>query len=149
MFHDLDTQLGFSPLDRDHEELLRLACLREDPLLDDAPQEEICKRLTELTEFTGHHFRREEHYMEATGYPGLDAHRREHSEILEWLLHLCMQMPDTRCTSKQLSEKIVAVLVAWIGAHLETFDSALVEFMRSQRDQFKSRRNEGTVLTTF
>jgi hemerythrin-like metal-binding protein len=77
-------QVGVARLDEQHLQLHRLATGLIGDLEADPADPGAEARFVELFHFTVEHFKTEEDYLEAQGYPGLVPHRFEHELLLDW-----------------------------------------------------------------
>jgi hemerythrin-like metal-binding protein len=86
----------------------------------------------ELVEYSLAHFSREESYMDASQYPGLSIHKREHVELAAWLVHIERALAeDGPNATAAATEQAIAFFRAWIERHLTSFDQVAVQFITS------------------
>lgn len=67
------------------------------------------------------HFRAEERYMRAIGYPALEPHMRDHSQFLEAVANYCEQ---TR-TDASCAVDVLARLSEWMIRHMQEADGGI------------------------
>jgi len=128
-------KLGFTAVDEDHERLLSLASEVEGLILSREPAHRVRAKFHELVEYSLAHFSREEAHMEACRYPGLTAHRREHQELAEWLVHIEKALAEDGIQAHAAAtDQTIAFFRAWIERHLRSFDKAAVQFIASAAD---------------
>ena len=125
-------KLGFPAIDEDHERLLSLVSEVEGLIASGSPIHQIRAKFHELVVYSLGHFGREEAHMKACRYPALSAHRREHLELAEWLIHIDEAVAeDGRNANAAAIEQILVLFQAWIGRHLALLDTPAVRFMLS------------------
>jgi hemerythrin len=99
----------------------------------------VLKMIFQYSEF---HFRRQERIMTAVGFPGADAHRREHARFLRWLDELeleCAVRADPQ-TARQLWED----LSAWLCHHMLLQDVAVRPFLTNLSEVERLARDGAT-----
>ncbi|TDJ82039.1 bacteriohemerythrin [Campylobacter volucris] len=74
--------------------------------------------LIELFEYIKIHFKYEEEYMEAIGYPDLTQHKKIHKEITSSLIDLVKNIK----TINDLKEKLNIIIEKWLVEHILTED---------------------------
>ena len=120
-------RFGFDPIDDDHERLVVLASEVEALIIAGSPAGEIRAKFLELRQHSLAHFGREEAYMEASHYPALHAHRREHLELAEWLHHIEESLCSDPPTANDATDnQVIAFFEAWIDRHLRLLDAPAV-----------------------
>lgn len=80
--------VGVDIIDAEHRHLLALVNALYDALQSGHGEEVLQRTYAELVDYTLTHFAHEEELMRQSGYPGLDAHHRLHSELRENTLQL-------------------------------------------------------------
>lgn len=116
-----DMSVGHAELDRDHQRLIRiLNSLGVNMELGNRNIVEFI--LDDLTHYVREHFRREEHHMEAIGFPDLVRHRTIHERISG-------RIEDAKWKyfqgfSATLQNELLVFLTTWLNNHI------LVEDMR-------------------
>ncbi len=134
-------RFGFPPIDQDHEQILLLAAEVERLILASAPAGEIRTKFHEMTEISLEHFIREETHMERCGYPGTAAHRREHAELGDWLVHIeTALVEEGPSASAAAQQDVLAFFRAWIQRHLEMLDQPAVRYIASHSGSLEARR---------
>ncbi len=87
----------------------------------------ICPVLKMISEYGEFHFRRQERIMTAVGFPGADAHRREHARFLRWLDDLERECADR--ADPQTARRLWDDLSAWLCHHVLLQDVAVRPFL--------------------
>ncbi|HZW20887.1 bacteriohemerythrin [Noviherbaspirillum sp.] len=79
-----DLAIGHEVIDADHRHIFETADALQAEMREDEPAHSIVgKVLVGLIEHTGGHFAREEALMQESGFPGSDAHKREHALLMQ------------------------------------------------------------------
>ena len=124
-------KLGFAPIDDEHERLLSTIAEVEALLTHKPSTETARKAIGGLTDMTLAHFCSEEQWMERYCYPGLVVHKREHAEIMAWLVHLQEQL--VKDISESLSDwtrsDTIDLFRAWVVQHLQQLDAPALNFI--------------------
>ena len=94
--------------------------------------------LNEVLDYTRKHFTEEEEYMAELGYPGLNAHKLEHYELMKKVLQYNASFWEI---NTQLPAELVVFLLSWITQHILSEDMAYVKFATQEqsRGAFKTR----------
>lgn len=121
-----ETDLGHAELDEEHRGQLDLMDRLEGAIAEGRACPDIAQELAGLVAGLEVHFLSEQDAMLAHTYPDYEAHLKEHDRTLALLGDL-----KTRCASgdARMTSEAVAVLRAWLLAHIETTDRKLAEFM--------------------
>ena len=117
---------GIKLVDEEHETLFRIIreandLIREELLHD--KYDEIIAILDRLKEYTIHHFRDEEEYMESIGYEGLSAQQRAHQAFVDKLNEVNLDDVDDN-QQKYLTE-LVDYLLSWLVNHILKVDKLI------------------------
>jgi hemerythrin-like metal-binding protein len=85
--------------------------------------------LAALIEHLRHHFQTEEALMQASGFPPLGCHKREHDEVLAVVdrVHAMLIDGDT-----EVAQRLAAEFPRWFDAHATGMDALLAEWLRAQ-----------------
>lgn len=89
---------------------------------------QVFESLERLTDYSRTHFRVEECLMRMFDYPGLEAHRNEHSYFIDSLGLL-----RTKLLSEDTSPALATFLTEWLLKHIKEVDSKYVDFFRLQQ----------------
>lgn len=90
-------------------------------MLQGAPAPLLGGILRELAQYTKHHFEREEQALRASGYPGFQAHAREHEKLADQVFEFCEKFDQGRAT---LSLDLMRFLKDWLAGHILGSDKA-------------------------
>ncbi|HTN50785.1 MAG TPA: hemerythrin family protein [Anaeromyxobacter sp.] len=132
MSFELDQALltGDPQIDAQHRELFS----RVDRLLHasrERRREEVARLIDYLGDYVVSHFAAEERIMEASRYPGLEAHRLEHRRFLEELGALRREFLADG-PGPLFVIRIGNRVTAWLREHVYRVDRSLVEWLRAQ-----------------
>jgi hemerythrin len=132
--------LGIDELDTDHREMVRLLnhLFDTEPAPDDDPpprgtdanphatRESLRNRLEAVTAHLRAHFEREEAFLAAIDYPGLEEHRREHAlQMAEFVdLQRCVAAGAARCLNEEAADSVKR----WFFNHVIAEDKRFAEF---------------------
>lgn len=124
-----DLSIGHEPIDADHRHIFDIAKRLQAEILDDDPEYSIVgKVLVELIEHTGGHFAREEALMLETGFPSYEAHKREHTLLMQQVNDLHRQFMDGR---KDLAVEVAKFIRHGVMRHILKSDMELGRCMRA------------------
>lgn len=119
-----DYLVGIDRIDLEHEAFFSL--IRDFHLarVKHASKREFQNMLEEIGLYAKFHFRSEENLMEALGYPGLEAHRRKHWDLIESLSNIMLAYTIDSATPERIEE----FLVNWFLEHTSREDRKIAEF---------------------
>jgi hemerythrin len=126
----VDLETGYSEIDNQHKRLF--AALRDlmDAVKEKKSKEEVFKLLTFAEDYFSRHAEMEEALMETFAYPGLAAHRAEHAELHEELLHI-REMYKKNGNSLLITIKLQTITVRWLHEHIKHVDKPMVAFLKA------------------
>jgi hemerythrin-like metal-binding protein len=121
--------VGIAALDEDHKRLLNLINQLQTAAhyhtSDDYEQEAF----DALVDYTRTHFQREEALMEQYGFPGLDAHRRQHQAMIAEVGKLVAAYQEDRDAT---IEGAIRYLQQWLLKHINGTDREYSEFLNAK-----------------
>jgi len=118
---DEDLDVGVESMNDQHRHLIDLMETVYQKNRGGAPREEILAAVDELGAFVIRHFRDEEAMMAEQGFPGLDAHRQLHANLLrDFTSHTEAFRNGSDAT---LPEDFMAFLSLWINTHIMAIDT--------------------------
>lgn len=91
--------------------------------------------LDELIDYTAYHFDTEEKLFETHGYPKLEEHKREHTELTKQVLDLQEKFYNKEVT---ITYEVLDFLNEWLKRHTTESDLEFANFQRSET-QTKSK----------
>lgn len=123
-----DLAVGVEDIDRQHEELFDLT-RRFLEAVGSARTEQLLDVLAHLGGHIDTHFATEEALMRVHGYPGAEAHAREHAAFrvtFEELVSRFARYGD----DERVQSAVEREVCNWLERHIATSDRALGEFLR-------------------
>ena len=115
-----EMSVGVKELDDDHKQLIGMLNVAQETLSSARSREALEEVLDRLVEVTKVHFAHEETLFDRTGFPGAEAHRREHdlmlAAALQWQAHFKSGCPPF------LSEEDLGGFESWLDNHIEGAD---------------------------
>ncbi|MGB5539802.1 MAG: bacteriohemerythrin [Gammaproteobacteria bacterium] len=123
-------RLNIPEIDAQHEELIGLINRLHEAMLHAAEKAVLDKLLSQLIEHTRTHFATEEQLMSQYGYPGFEAHKSEHTRLMQHLEGLAKRFDDGELL---LSFAVVLELKGWAMVHIEKSDKPLGDYITSRK----------------
>ncbi|MGI5998516.1 MAG: bacteriohemerythrin [Lutispora sp.] len=124
-------ELGVPHIDEQHKELFRrvesfLKVLRSK----DCWYEKIAK-INETLEFMKRyvveHFRDEEEYQRSINYPGYEAHKQIHNDMVKYVIEVSKQYEQSN-NNEQLMQEFGGRLLAWLINHVAAEDQRIADY---------------------
>jgi hemerythrin len=126
-----DLAIGHELIDADHQDIFDAAQRLHAEISSEEPEYSIVGEvLVELIDHTGGHFAREEALMREIGFPGYEAHKREHTLLMQKVNDLHRQFMDSR-TSNHLPMEVAKFIQYGLVRHIMRSDMELGGFMRT------------------
>lgn len=113
-----DYSVGVSAFDEEHKRLLALADRMVEALQNGTAQQEVGGVLDALIEYAVQHFEHEERVMAQTDYPGLQAHKNAHYELLRKVLRF--RFAEQHHTLQPVD--VAEFLLEWVLTHIREED---------------------------
>jgi hemerythrin-like metal-binding protein len=123
-------KLDIPEIDSQHETIISLVNLLHESMLQGADKSALGRLLSQLLEQTETHFAYEEDLMSRYNYPGYEAHKSEHSSLMQHLVDLTERY---RSGELLLSFAVALELKGWAVAHIEKSDKPLGTFLSNQK----------------
>ncbi len=114
-------ETGHPQMDDTHREFL---ALMDEALASDDGS--MLARLDALIEHTRGHFDQELAWMQATAFPPIGCHQREHDTVMETALEVRRRVA---AGDHGLGRKLVAALAEWFNGHAQGMDKVLAGWM--------------------
>ena len=125
--HDL--LIGHDLIDADHQDIFETAKRLQAEIMEDEPEYSIVGEvLVELIDHTGSHFAREEALMQEVGFPDYEAHKREHTLLMQKVNDLHRQFMDGR---RNLSVEVASFIQYGLVRHIMKSDMELGRHMHA------------------
>lgn len=120
-----DLLTGVPEMDEQHRVLVQLLNETYEMLRQRRRQEARERLVSGVVSYVDYHFRSEEAFQEAVGFPELDAHRKIHEsfrkQALEWVA-------EARSGDEKALQELVAIIWAWLFRHIAVRDKAYGAF---------------------
>lgn len=124
-------ELGVPRIDSQHRELFRRVDAFFQTLRTTAPWEYKVQWVNETLEFMKvyvvEHFRDEEAYQQKIGYPGYEAHRQKHEDMVRYVLEVSEAYEKKGC-DEQLMQKFAGKLLSWLINHVAAEDQRIASY---------------------
>ncbi len=118
--------VGIKAIDDDHKMLLKLINQLQTSSLYYTGEDFDKTALNELLEYTKFHFSREEKMMEENGYPGFEAHRKQHVNMTDEVVR---KVNEYEADSEKTVEDLLDYLKKWLINHIGGTDKKYSAFL--------------------
>ena len=118
--------VGFDEMDEDHRKLVELANSLHVAIDGGFPGEEISMVFAELVSYTQWHFRHEERLMQQAEYHGLEAHKKEHTELTAKVLALQASYHEGDIS---VPDRLMPFLREWLAHHIQEVDRETGQYL--------------------
>ena len=126
-------ELGVPVVDEQHRELFARVDAFMQTLRSSVSWEEKVQRVNETLEFMKgyvvEHFRDEEAYQRRIGYPGYEAHRRLHADMVNYVVEVSAEY-GRRGFDERLMQQFGGKLLAWLINHVSAEDQRIAAYAR-------------------
>jgi len=89
------------------------------------------KKVNETMEFMKayvvEHFRDEEEYQKRIGYPGYEAHKKIHGDMVNYVVQFSDEYEKSGC-NEQLMQQFAGKLLAWLINHVASEDQRIADY---------------------
>jgi len=120
--------INHKEIDSEHKKLFVIA-LKALDTPKNGKKKYIRKTLIELNKYMREHFRNEEKFMCSINYPGYEAHKRIHNEIIEQINIIIKKIPTLLI--EDFEKILIEYMDIWLINHILTEDSKIVCFQKS------------------
>ncbi len=124
-------ELGVSLVDEQHKELFQRVDAFMQTLRSSASWDEKVQQVNETLEFMKgyvvEHFRDEEEYQQRIGYPGYEAHKKIHSDMVDYVLQVSAEYEKSGFDEK-LMQQFGGKLLAWLINHVAAEDQRIADY---------------------
>jgi len=114
--------VGIESIDHEHRELIDLINRLYGELSAHAGRDAIEAFFGDLLKGISAHFALEEHFMREQKYHDLDAHKRDHEQLLDEIRDIMDELAEHQ---EIAGDELAARLESWFGRHFETHDARL------------------------
>ncbi|HAF60204.1 MAG: bacteriohemerythrin [Anaerovoracaceae bacterium] len=128
-------ELGVPVIDAQHKELFRrvdsfLQVLRSENSWDEKIPE-INETLEFMKNYVVEHFRDEEEYQRSIDYPGYDAHKQLHADMVKYVLEVSRQYEQSN-KNEELMQQFGGRLLAWLINHVAAEDQRIADYAKKK-----------------
>jgi len=124
-------ELGVPLIDSQHKELFRRTEAFLQTLRSSASWEEKVQHVNETLDFMSayvvEHFHDEEAYQKEIGYPGYEAHRKIHADMVRYVLQVSRDYAANGC-NEQMMQQFAGKLLAWLINHVAAEDQHIAAY---------------------
>lgn len=124
-------QLGVVVIDQQHKELFERVGAFMKTLRSAAVWEDKVQQVNETLEFMKgyvvEHFRDEELYQQQIGYPGYEAHKQIHADMVSYVLEVSKNYEESGY-NEQLMQQFGGKLLAWLINHVAAEDQRIATY---------------------
>ncbi len=106
-------------MDNEHKKLIDLVNKLNDAMKAGKAKDEMDRTFNELASYTQSHFASEERYMQSIGYPNFDAHKAEHTKLLQTVTDF---KKEYDAGNAMISMKLMGFLRDWVRNHIQKTD---------------------------
>ncbi len=124
-----DMSVGVRELDSQHRRLIGMINMLTLAMLTGRGQERQRAVVDAMLDYAAVHFAAEERYMKELGFPGYEAHRREHAQFTGKALELKTRALRDGFT---LTLEIVDYLSDWLDRHIRGLDQEYEQFSKDR-----------------
>ena len=140
---DQSLSIGCELVDSQHKELIHLVDNLESALGKGLQPQQIGAALKFIVNYTRHHFKTEEEFMDSIGFDGLESHKKLHNDLIKSVTDI---LKDLKAGKDLDQQDLVNFLVAWVKDHVIEEDMKIGEFARQQKSLI-DKQNECLRLT--
>jgi len=140
---DQSLSIGCELVDSQHKELIHLVDNLESSLSKGLQPQQIGAALKFIVNYTRHHFKTEEEFMESIGFDGLESHKKLHNDLIKSVTDILIDLKAGKDLDPQ---DLVSFLVAWVKDHVIEEDMKIGEYARQQKNLI-DKQNECLKMT--
>ena len=122
-------EVGVHEIDTQHRQLFNLANELAEAIMQRREQDILIRILAELTRYTQTHFTTEEQLMTRHQYPGAEAHRRQHQELVHQVEQLRLAVQEGQ---PDAADKVLKLFTGWLAEHIMHIDKALARDLQQK-----------------
>ena len=126
---DESQAIGHAEIDRQHEQLFRMANYIHELIQAGAEKEQLVAGLQKLNECVLAHFSDEEALMREAAYPQRDDHQQAHLKVAAKAAEIINNCQRGKLV---LSIMLMHFLEEWVRQHMQTDDLALAQWLNGQ-----------------
>ena len=119
---------GNEMIDGQHRELIEKINKLLDSCQNGSGKRSAITTLDYLADYTEFHFSEEAKLQEEIGYPGIEAHKKEHDRLREVVKELYNMLEEEEGPSNSFVEQVNRNVIEWLYGHIKTFDRSVAEY---------------------
>lgn len=119
---------GIASIDRDHHELFGQIQNLSEATVNASSRDVVANLLEFLTDYTRHHFSKEENLMRRANYPRVEEHRWAHEQMM---LHVTEMVRDFHSPSQTDPRRIGEFLSHWWSDHVLNEDFSFIPWVEA------------------
>ncbi len=122
--------VGNSEIDGQHKKLFELADRFHSAMASGQGKQTLQQTLTDLIDYTKHHFATEERVMLSSSYPEYRQHKAEHDALT---LKVVQFRDDVAANRAVISIDVLQFLREWLIIHIGQTDKKIAAYLRQRR----------------
>lgn len=122
---------GIQEVDEQHKELVSMLNALHNAIVNHRAKESSRRILDQLAEYTRTHFLLEESLMRVTHYPGFEAHKQQHEELIRQVVDLQQKLDSGAAT---ITFELLHFLKVWLSQHINETDKRFGAFFTQSKD---------------
>lgn len=126
----VDLNTGYEEIDDQHRKLFIALRTLLEAVKEKRSKGDVLKALAFAEDYFSRHAQMEESLMETFDYPDLEAHRRDHKEFHDELLHIG-ESYQKNGHSHLITIKLQTCVVRWLHEHIKRVDKPMVVFLKA------------------
>ncbi|MEN8130510.1 MAG: hemerythrin family protein [Pseudomonadota bacterium] len=127
-----DYSIGIEAIDAQHKGFFEAAHRLYDRILNCEGEMIAEESVAFLRDYANRHFQTEEAFMAEHGYPGLEQHKRLHTEFLE-VLDMLVDDLEVFGPSQHLADRALEISQEWLIQHIVDEDAQYAQYVKEQR----------------
>lgn len=120
--------MGNDNVDKDHRKLLKIYNDLVDLIEYNRSREEFSRILSQMSDYSIMHFKKEEEYMMEFNYPDIDAHKQSHMDYIYRVSMFNVELSRFRTTDPQ---DVIKFLETWWVKHIMEKDASYEKYRKS------------------
>jgi hemerythrin len=137
-------KVGIQEVDEQHKELVGMLNALHQAIVEHHAKEASRKILDQLADYTRTHFLLEESLMRVTHYPGFEAHKQQHEELIRQVVDLQHKLDTGGAT---ITFELLHFLKVWLAQHINETDKRFGAFF-NQNSNLKAYSSWSEEVTT-
>jgi hemerythrin-like metal-binding protein len=121
--------VGIASIDSQHQLLVSVIGNLQEAMMRGRTREIITPLFRAMNQYTQYHFQYEEELLGEHGYPGLEAHREQHTGLIKTLQELERKYEEGNLVA---GAPLMQFLRTWLTNHIAAEDRDYAEFLKKQ-----------------